>query len=36
VLSFKPKATGLYVIAIRQDQGGAGKPTTCAVLTGYK
>lgn len=36
VLSFKPKATGLYVIAVRQAEGGNGKTAPCAVLTGYK
>lgn len=36
VLSFKPKATGVYVIAVRQEEGGNGKTAPCAVLTGYK
>ena len=36
VLSFKPKATGVYVIAVRQAEGGSGKTAPCAVLTGYK
>lgn len=36
VLSFKPKATGVYVIAVRQAEGGTGKTAACAVLTGYK
>ncbi|MEY4483719.1 MAG: hypothetical protein RL693_1171 [Verrucomicrobiota bacterium] len=35
VLHAKPKRTGLYVVAIRQ-AGGNAKPTTCAMITGYK
>lgn len=35
VLYAKPKRTGLYVVAIRQ-AGGKAKPTTCAMITGYK
>ncbi len=35
VLSFKPKRTGVYAIAIRQN-GGTGKTAECAMLTGYK
>lgn len=35
VLSFKPKKTGVYAVAIRQTQG-AMKTVPCALLTGFQ
>lgn len=36
VLSFKPKKTGVYAIAIRQTDKGKLKAVNCALLTGYQ
>ena len=36
VLSFKPKRTSVYAIAIRQTEKGKAKAVPCAMLTGYK
>jgi hypothetical protein len=36
VLEYEPKKTGVYVVAIRQTEEGAMKPTVCAMVTGYK
>lgn len=36
VLSFKPKRTGVYAVAIRQTDKGKSKAVPCAMLTGYK
>ncbi len=36
VLSFKPKKTGVYAVAIRQTNQGKAKVVPCAMLTGYK
>ena len=36
VLSFKPKKTGVYVVAIRQTDKGRMKAVPCAMLTGYQ
>ena len=35
VLSFKPKKTGVYAVAIRQTDKGRMKAVNCAMLTGY-
>lgn len=36
VLSFKPKKTGVYVVAVRQTDEGKSREVPCAVLTGYR
>lgn len=36
VLSFKPKRTGVYAVAIRQTEKGRAKAVPCAMLTGYQ
>jgi hypothetical protein len=36
VLSFKPKKTGVFAIAIRQTDKGRMKAVPCAMLTGYQ
>jgi hypothetical protein len=36
VLSFKPKKTGVYAVAIRQTEKGKMKAVNCALLTGYQ
>jgi len=36
VLSFKPKKTGVYVVAIRQTDKGRMKAVSCAMLTGFQ
>lgn len=36
LLFFKPKRTGVYVVTIREEEGGKMKNTACAVITGYK
>lgn len=36
VLSFKPKRTGLYAVAIRQTDKGKTKVVNCAMLTGFQ
>ena len=36
VLSFKPKKTGVYVVAVRQTDEGKKREVPCAVLTGYR
>ena len=36
VLSFKPKKTGAYVVAIRQKEDGKPREVPCAVATGWK
>jgi len=36
VLSFKPKKTGSYVVAIRQTDEGKPREVPCAVVTGWK
>jgi hypothetical protein len=36
LLFFKPKKTGVYVVTIRQDEGGKKKDTACALVTGYR
>ncbi len=37
VLEFKPKRTGVYAVAIRQNStGGSGRAVLCAMLTGYR
>lgn len=36
VLYYKPKKTGLYVVAIRQTDAGKKKKTACAMITGWK
>ncbi len=36
VLSFKPKKTGLYAVAIRQVEGSKAATVPCAVVTGYR
>lgn len=36
ILSFKPKKTGLYVLAIRETEDGKAKEVPCAVITGWK
>lgn len=37
VLSFKPKKTGVYVVAVRQtEEGKKSREVPCAVLTGYR
>lgn len=36
ILAFKPKKTGVYVIAIRQSDEGRHREVPCAMVTGYK
>jgi len=36
VLSFSPRKTGVYVVAVRQTGEGKAREVPCAVLTGYK
>ena len=36
VLSFKPKRTGVYAVAIRQTDKGKMKAVPCAMITGYQ
>ncbi|MCB1209286.1 MAG: hypothetical protein KDK97_08165 [Verrucomicrobiales bacterium] len=36
ILSYKPKKTGAYAVAIRQTESGKHKTTACALITGYK
>ena len=36
VLSFKPKKTGVYAVAIRQTDKGRMKTVNCAMITGYQ
>lgn len=36
VLSFKPKKTGVYAVAIRQADGSKAVTTPCSVITGYR
>lgn len=36
ILSYKPKKTGAYAVAIRQTEAGKQKTTSCALITGYK
>ena len=36
ILSYKPKKTGAYAVAIRQTEEGKHKTTACALITGYK
>lgn len=36
VLSFKPKKTGVYAVAIRQVEKGAMKSVPCVMLTGFQ
>ncbi|MDB6140514.1 MAG: hypothetical protein JWO94_3586 [Verrucomicrobiaceae bacterium] len=36
ILSYKPKKTGLYVVAIRQTEEGKPHEVPCAVITGWK
>ena len=36
ILSFKPKKTGTYVVAIRQTEEGKPHEVPCAVVTGWK
>jgi hypothetical protein len=36
VLSFKPKKTGVYAVAIRQVEGGKTTTVPCSVITGYR
>jgi hypothetical protein len=36
ILSFKPKKTGVYVIAVRQVEGGKAREVPCAIITGYR
>jgi hypothetical protein len=36
VLSFKPKKTGLYAIAIRQTTDGKAVTVPCSLITGYR
>ncbi|MBX7208003.1 MAG: hypothetical protein K1X78_06825 [Verrucomicrobiaceae bacterium] len=36
VLSFKPKKTGVYAVAIRQSEKGRMKAVNCAMLTGFQ
>lgn len=36
VLSFKPKKTDVYAIAVRQTEPQTGKAVSCVILTGYQ
>ncbi|MFO1486766.1 MAG: hypothetical protein U1F71_25630 [Verrucomicrobiaceae bacterium] len=36
VLFYKPKKTGMYMIAIHETEKGKTKKVTCAMVTGYK
>lgn len=36
IVSFKPKKTGVYAVAVRQEPGGKLKKVACAVITGYR
>ena len=36
ILSFKPKKTGVYAVAVRQVPGGKLKKVACAVITAYR
>lgn len=36
IVSFKPKKTGVYAVAVHQVQGGKLKKVACAVITGYR
>lgn len=36
ILSFKPKKTAVYVVAVRQVEGGKAREVPCAVITGYR
>jgi hypothetical protein len=36
ILEYKPKKTGVYVVAVRQTEAGRRKPTICAMVTGYQ
>ena len=36
ILGFKPPATGVYVVAIRQTPEGRSREVSCALITGYK
>ncbi len=36
ILSYKPKKTGVYVVAIRQTDAGKAKEVPCAMITGWK
>jgi hypothetical protein len=36
VLSFKPKRTDVYAVAVRQTEKGTGKTVSCVILTGYQ
>ena len=36
VLFYKPKKTGMYMIAIHQTEQGKRKEVPCAMVTGYK
>jgi hypothetical protein len=36
VLSYKPKKTGDYIIAIRQTEDGKAREVPCAMITGWK
>ena len=36
ILSFKPKKTGAYAVAIRQTEEGKAREVPCAVITGWK
>ena len=36
VLFYKPKKTGMYMIAIHQTEKGKSKTVPCAMVTGYK
>jgi hypothetical protein len=36
ILSYKPKKTGMHVIAIRQTDAGKAKEVPCAMMTGWK
>jgi hypothetical protein len=36
VLFYKPKKTGMYMVAIHQTEQGKHKTVPCAMVTGYK
>lgn len=36
IVSYKPKKTGIYAVAVRQVPGGKLKKVACAVITGYR
>lgn len=36
LLFFKPKKTGVYVVTMRQEEGGKRRDTACALVTGFK